>query len=143
MGLSGWEAYVPVADRLWDRSHEVASHKDVVDVAALQQELSPQHPLGHEAAPLVKAAGTDVVPQHPQRDLARPEAAALPHCLLDQAATDTRALLSRIDCQSANLPYMRVRRERRRGLHLDPPRDEAVQLRDEHVTRLRPVAKKR
>ncbi len=37
---------VATDDRLWDRSHEVASREDVVDVAALQQELSPQHPLG-------------------------------------------------------------------------------------------------
>jgi len=77
----------------------MASHQDVLDEAVLQQELSPEHALGQKAAPLVEAAGTNVVPQHPQRDLARPEAAALLHCRLDQAATDTNALVGRIDRQ--------------------------------------------
>lgn len=45
------------------------------------------HTLGPKAALPVEAAGTNVVPQYPQRDLARPKAAPLLHCRLDQAAT--------------------------------------------------------
>ena len=93
---------------------ELASHEDVVDVAAVKEELCSKDALDREATGLVQQPGTGVGTQDAEAQLVCAAALCLLHGRLDEPATGTVALSLRINCQPVESQHMIVRRERDR-----------------------------
>jgi len=93
---------------------ELAGHQDVVDVAAVKEELCSKDALDREATGLVQQPGTGVGTQDAEAQLVCAAALCLLHGRLDEPATGTVALSLRINCQPVESQHMIVRRERDR-----------------------------
>src|SRR5665811_2354952 len=96
------------------RRGELARHQDVVDVAAVKEELCSKDALDHEATGFVQQPGAGVGTQDAKAQLVCAAGLCLLYGRLDEPATGTAALSLRINCQSVECQYMVVRRERDR-----------------------------
>jgi hypothetical protein len=91
---------------------ELASHEDVVYVAAIKKELGSKNALDDETTGLVQQPGAGVGTHDAEAQLVCAAALRLPHGRLDGPATGTVALSLRINCQPVQCQHMIVRWER-------------------------------
>ena len=89
---------------------ELASHEDVVDVAAVKKELCLKDALDDEATGFVQQPGAGVGTQDAEAQLVCAAALSLLYGRLDEPATGTVPLSLRINCQTVECQHMIVRR---------------------------------
>nr|WP_245971974.1 hypothetical protein [Solirubrobacter pauli] len=114
-------------------SRQVVAHQHVVDRAALDLEQPAQGALDLEAAGGVERTRRRVVPEHPQRELARALAAGLLDRGAQQRAADATAEEALVDGQPLELAHVADGRDVPQLSDLHVARELAVELADEHA----------
>ena|SRR5450631_885814 len=107
---------------------ELVSHEDVVDVAAVKEELCSKDALDDEATGLVQQPGAGVGTQDAEAQLVCAAALCLLYGGLDGPATGTVALSLRINWQPVECQHMIVRWGRDRLTELRVADDDTLNL---------------
>ena len=92
---------------------ELERHEDVVDVDAVQQELSSQHAFDHESGRFVQLPRALVRAEHPERQAPCSTVARLSDRRIDESPPHSPPLPRRVDGDPVDLQDVICRRERR------------------------------